>query len=140
MAALSVFGDKNHSPRGDDLAAALKRSHASWQELIAHMQETHGPLAEEWNFAGAKFGWSLRLREKRRVALYLIPGSGAFPVGIVLGEKAYAEAMRSAVPDLIKQMFREAKPYAEGRGVRIEVRSKKDLAPIRTLAAIKLAS
>jgi hypothetical protein len=139
MAALSVFEDRAHPPVEADLAGALGKSHASWKDLIAHMQEVHGTLAEEWNFAGPKFGWSLRLREKKRVALYLIPGSKSFLVGIVLGEKAVAEARRADIPDAIKDMIEAARAYAEGRGIRIEVRTRKDLDPIRKLAAIKLA-
>ena len=32
-----------------------------------------GPVTEDWSFSGAKYGWILRLKRKKRVVLYLIP-------------------------------------------------------------------
>ena len=37
-------------------------------------------------------------------------------------------------------MIDEAKKYAEGRGIRIEIRKKKDLEITKKLAAIKMAN
>jgi hypothetical protein len=37
------------------------------------------------------------------------------------------------------EIIDEAPKYAEGRGVRIEVRTKKDLEAVKQLAAVKMA-
>jgi hypothetical protein len=44
------------------------------------------------------------------------------------------------LPDSVLSIIDSARKYAEGRGVRLEVRSKRDLENIKELAAIKMAN
>jgi hypothetical protein len=46
-------------------------------------------------------------------------------------------AMASSLPAAIKKMFSEARPYAEGRGIRFTVSSQKDISTIKKLVEIK---
>ena len=61
-------------------------------------------------------------------------------MGFVLGEKAVKAAHQGSLPDSVLTVIDEAKKYAEGRGVRIEIRNKKDLNIAKELAAIKMAN
>jgi hypothetical protein len=70
----------------------------------------------------------------------MTPCRGHFLVGFALGEKAVKAARRSGLPDTVLSLVAKAKRYAEGRGVRLEVRNKIDLACATTLAAIKMAN
>ena len=79
------------------------------------------------------------LKHKKRTLLYLTPGKETITVAIVLGERAYGLAMASSLPAAIKKMFLEAKPYAEGRGIRFMVSSPSDISTIRKLVKIKMA-
>jgi hypothetical protein len=45
--------------------------------------------------------------------------------------------MASSLPAAIKKMFSEARPYAEGRGIRFTVSSQKDISTIKKLGEIK---
>jgi len=98
-----------------------------------------GPLQEEWAFAGAKFGWSQRLKRGKRVIIYLTPCKAHFLASFALGEKACAAARDADLPVRIQSLLADAPKYAEGRGVRIPVRTERDTKAIRILAAIKLA-
>lgn len=138
--ALSALEDKAREPGDKELATTLGAAHALWGELECGLQEAHGPLARQWHHAGAKYGWSLRLRDGKRVVVYLIPGRGGFLAGLVLGEKAVAAARRSDLPRPVLALIEAARPYAEGRGVRIEVRDRRALAAVRKLVALKLAT
>ena len=44
------------------------------------------------------------------------------------------------LPDSVLAVIDEAKKYAEGRGVRIEIRTKKDLEIAKELSAVKMAN
>jgi len=79
------------------------------------------------------------LRHKKRALLYMTPDTQKVWVAIVPGERAYGKAMSSSLPAAIKKMFSEAKPYAEGRGIRFFVRSLSDVRLIRKLVEIKTA-
>jgi hypothetical protein len=138
--ALSAFDDKSKRPGAGDLKRMLGRTSAHWDDLIDHLAAEYAPLDRTWNYAGANWGWSLRLKQKKRTVLYLTPCPKHFLVGLVLGEKAVKSAHDSALPDSVLLAIDEAKKYAEGRGVRLEIRNKKALAHTKKLAAIKMAN
>ncbi len=138
--ALSAFDDKSKKPSAKDLEKTLGRTYTHWINLMTHIAAEYTPLAEKWNFYGAKWGWSLQLKQKKRTILYLTPGNGYFMVGFVLGEKAVKAAHDSTLPDSILAEIDGAPKYAEGRGVRLEIRNKKTLESVKKLAAIKMAN
>lgn len=70
----------------------------------------------------------------------MTPCRGLFLVGFALGEKAVEAARGSTLPGSILAVIDEARKYAEGRAVRIEVKSKRDPAIARKLSAIKMAN
>ena len=56
----------------------------------------------------------------------------------VFGDKAIEVVQSSEVPVSIKQELVEARKYAEGRGVRMLVKTKADVDVMKTLVEIKL--
>lgn len=136
--ALSVFPDKGFLPSPDELRNALEDSHSWWVRLIELLTQDHGPMQEEWNFAGAKYGWSFRLRARKRVVVYLIPQSGHFLVGMVLGERAVACLRAMQLPPELVALVEAAPVYAEGRGLRFPVQSVERLPWVLVLARAKM--
>ena len=134
--ALSAFDERSQRPGADDLKRTLGKSAPLWDRLIAQTIEAAGSLTQDWNFAGAKYGWSLRLKRRDRVVLYMTPQAGEFQLGIVLGAKAVA---RHAVPAGVRALIEAAPRYAEGIGIRLPIRGKAGLATARHLTAIKLS-
>lgn len=111
-----------------------------WEALREHLATEYAPLTEQWSFAGMKYGWSLRMIQKKRTILYMTPQERRFLVGFALGEKA-VEAARAAGPSRsVIDVIDNATKYAEGRAVRLEVRYKKDVPDIEKLAAAKMAN
>jgi hypothetical protein len=137
--SLSAFDDKSSAPTETDLHRTLGPAATAWKQLVSHVYSTYSQPAEQWNFAGAKYGWSLRLKSADRVILYLIPQAGQFLVGIVLGGKAVSAAQTADLPAAIVAALAEAPRYAEGTGLRLPVADENQLPPIRTLAALKMA-
>ncbi|HEX7831394.1 MAG TPA: DUF3788 family protein [Thermoanaerobaculia bacterium] len=138
--ALSFFDDKSAPPTDDALDAALGATASLWQELKARIGRRHAPVVESWGFSGKSTGWGLRLKRGDRAILYMTPRDGHFLVSFALGEKAVKVARESDLPAAVLDVIERAPKYAEGRGVRLELRDARDLAAIETLAAIKMAS
>lgn len=138
--ALSAFDDKSKKPRAVDLKGTLRRTSPHWDNLIAHIASEYPPLDETWNFSGSNWGWSLRLKQKKRTVLYMTPCRGYFCVGFVLGEKAVKAAHGSTLPDSVLAIIDGASKYAEGRAVRIEIRNRKDFENAKKLASVKMAN
>lgn len=135
--ALSAFDHPSHPPEAAELLRCLGGAAPLWTELVAHVAGTCPPLEEVWSFAGAKFGWSLRLKRNDRVLLYLTPGEGRFLAGLVLGEKAVAAAAEKGLPPAVLGILSAAPKYAEGRGLRLTIEPGDDLEPLRGLVALK---
>ena len=138
--ALSAFDDKSRLPNERDLAEMLGPTSALWNDLKAHLASHYEPLTEQWNYSGKNYGWGLQLKQKKRTVLYMTPCQGYFLASFALGEKAVQAAHQSDLPDSVLSVIDSARKYAEGRGVRLEVRSKTDLESIKKLAAIKMAN
>lgn len=138
--ALSAFDDKAAPPGDRALKAMLGRSSTLWARLRDDLQASHGPLTGEWNFSGTKYGWSFRLKKKTRAIVYMTPLRAHFLASFALGEKACKAAHASGLPAWVLAAIDGAPKYAEGRGVRIPVRTRKDLDGVEAVAAIKLAN
>jgi hypothetical protein len=135
---LSAFPEKSHPPEPAELDTVLGPSSEIWNQLIAHMAATYPPITELWNCAGAKSGWSLRLKRKDRILLYLIPQAGQFLLGVVLGEKAAKAAHSAGLSKPVLALIDGAPRYAEGRGIRLPIAHRGDLATAQALAALKM--
>jgi hypothetical protein len=138
--ALSALDDKAREPSDTDVAEVLGAASPMWTDLKALMASQFDPLAEDWTFSGKKWGWSLRLKHKKRAVLYMTPSSGFFYVGFALGEKAVAAAHKSDLSQRLLETIDNSQKYAEGRAVRLEVRSATDLDNVINVAAVKMAN
>jgi hypothetical protein len=121
--ALSYFDDKSKPPRDTDLAEVLGRTARLWDMLYDHVAENCDAFSAEWNFADKNYGWSMRLKQKKRAILYLTPRERHFQVGTVLGSKAVKAARAGKLPASAIEYIDGAQKYPEGRGMRIEVRN-----------------
>jgi hypothetical protein len=138
--ALSAFDDKTQPPRPEDLETVLGATYALWNELQALIAARFAPLTAEWGYTSRKTGWGLRLRTPKRTVLYMTPCQGFFLASFALGEKAVLAAQQSGLPAAILETIANAPRYAEGRGVRIEVRTAEDICSMEKLAVAKMAN
>lgn len=137
--ALSAFDDRSGPPQETQLAAVLGATYALWNEIREHVASRFAPAREEWGFTSKSLGWGLRLKHGQRTIVSLIPREGLFLASFALGEKAVDIARASGLPQAVLAEIDGARRYAEGRGVRLEVRDAEMVAAVRTLAAAKMA-
>jgi hypothetical protein len=138
--AFSAFDDKAREPTDADVAEVLADASRLWNDLKRQIESRFDPLAEDWTFSGKKWGGSLRLKHRKRPSLYMTPSAGFFYVGFALGEKAVAAARSCDLPQSLVEIIDSSQKYAEGRAVRLEVRSATDLDNVINVAAIKMAN
>jgi hypothetical protein len=109
-----------------------------WMKMREYASSVYPKATEEWNFPGRNYGWSFRIKDKKRAIIYMLPRDKYFLVEFVFGVKATNEALTSEIPHDIKTIIESAKVYAEGRGFRIEVRNESIMAEIKKLIDLKL--
>ena len=133
----NAFIGKPKKPTENELSAELGAAKPLWDHLLAELADQHDTGLHEWNSYSLKAGWSLKVKQGARTVLYLSPSRGGFRASFALGDKAVKAALRSDLPARVLKIIREAKRYAEGTAVRIEVKTGKDLPIIGMLADLK---
>jgi len=137
MLSNAFIGHDKH-PTKKELASALGPTDAVWHALVTDLKHDLKLDGEEWNSYSVKAGWSLRLQLKKRNIVYLGPRVGCFVAAFILGDKAVAAARKSNLLPRVLKIIAEAKRYAEGTAVRIEVHEAMDAEVVKTLAKIKM--
>jgi hypothetical protein len=139
MSDPSIFMVKEKEPTINELEVALGSTYSFWQKIVVKVYSFYPDGKPEWNFPGKNYGWSFRIKDKRRAILYLLPRKGYFKAAFIFGDKAVAHIMQTNISEKIKTALQEARKYAEGRGVQIDINSAEDMTDIPQLIEIKLA-
>ena len=79
---------------------------------------------EEWNFSSEKFGWSFRLKDKKRVLIYLLPRDQYFKVAFVFGDKATDAILESTIAESIKSDIKAAKNTQKVEALELKSKTK----------------
>lgn len=134
----SIFSNKDQQPTTNDLKDVLGEPFIIWNQLEVFTKSNYPKAISDWHFSGEKFGWSYRVKDNKRVILYLLPRDRFFKVALVFGQKAVSQILNSGISEAIKTDLMAAKAYAEGRGMRIEVRDASNLEDIKKLIQFKI--
>jgi hypothetical protein len=140
MEIVNAFIGQAEKPTPKEIAAALGSCEKIWNQLVDWLAEKHGVAVQEWKSVSLKYGWSLRLKLKKRTIIYMAPCNGCFRVVFILGDRAVKATQQSNLPKSVAKAIEDAPRYTEGTGVRLLVKSAKDLPGIRKLVAVKLAN
>jgi hypothetical protein len=136
----SFFMDKTKQPTDNDLLDCLKSSYNFWVQIKDYVIEKYPDGKAEWNYPGKNYGWSYRIKDKKRAIIYFLPRDKYFKVAFVFGNKATQEVLSSCVCDEIKKELESTKPYIEGRGIRIDIVDNSKIKDIKELIQIKMAN
>jgi hypothetical protein len=105
--------------------------------LFEALLAAHSELRPEWKYYGVKYGWSLKLFEKKRNLCFVTPRAGELRVAFTFGDRQYEQVMSSGVPASVKNQLADAKRYMEGRGVSLLVEKPAHLKTVEQLLSIK---
>ena len=134
----NAFVGKSQEPSEAELAMELGSAKPFWDRLLATLATQYRSNVREWSSYSPKARWSLKVKHDQRTIVYLSPSRGCFTASFALGDKAVKAAQQSGLPQRALDMIKDAKRYAEGTAVRIDVYGTKDVAVVEKLAAIKL--
>ena len=137
--ALSALDDKSQVPTEESLSSVLGPAKDLWDEFASALASEYQPLSEKWGYSGKQWGWSLALKQKKRTIVYLTPSMFFFYAGYALGEKAVEIAVSRGLTPEVMSIIESAKKYAEGRAIRLEVRTAQDVQQALVIAKAKMA-
>ena len=138
MADISIFRDKKITPSDKDLLEKLGATFDLWNQIQNFVLIKYPKGIPEWNYPGEKYGWSFRIKDKKRAIIYFLPRDKYFKVAFVFGQKATDYVLSSNISADIKIALEKATKYAEGRGIRIDVNDETIISDVKNLIEIKL--
>lgn len=134
----SIYNEKLVEPDDKMLTCDLAETKTYLDKIREFIKCEYGDFMPEWKFYNQKSGWILKMFTKKRNVLFVVPCDKYFRVALTFGDKASDLVFKSKLPDSIKRDLFEAKKYAEGRTIQIEVRTANDLDNILEMIKIKL--
>lgn len=132
----SIFIDNDNMPDKMALIRALGECFPFWEQVRDYIIKRVPQATDEWSFS--KSGWNYRIRDNKRVIIYLMPYKGYFRASLILGKRGINEAKEALLTEPVRAAIIAAKTYAEGTGIRIDVKSDETLNDIRKLIDLKL--
>lgn len=135
----NAFIGQLDAPTPAEVSAALGPADELWKQLVGWAAEQK-VVEQEWKCSGKNYGWSYRLKVKKRNIIHMSPCEGCFRVAFIFGERAVAAARQSDLSENTLKLLDEAPRYPEGTGLRLLVEFADDLVEIRKLALLKLAN
>ena len=134
----SIFSDKLIKPDEQKLVEALQNTYKLWEEIRKYIRSEFGETVEEWKYYNSKSGWILKSFYKKRNLFFFTPCEEYFRISFAYGEKAVTEIEKSDLPESIIEEIKNARKYMEGKGLRVEVKNRKDVDIIKKLVDIKI--
>ncbi len=107
-----------------------------WSEFRKYLitQYDHEPVL---SIGKKEYDWTIRYRKSGKTLVTLIPEKNGFCVLVVLGAKEVAKAKSADLNPFVRNVFKTAKQYHDGRWLWIRPKNKKDIESIKTLLTVK---
>jgi hypothetical protein len=132
------FKSKDEVPDDNLVKEKLQSNFSNLEAIRSYISETIGETTEEWKFYGVKYGWNLKKFLKKRNLFFIGIYEGFFKISFVFGESAFHAVMESDISADLKTALSQARKYAEGRGLSIDVHDDTSLNDIKKLLQIKV--
>lgn len=133
-----VLTDPNVQPTDELIFSIIGENSVYWEKLVDYLYDKHLNISEEWRFYNDGKSWLYKAVKKKQTIYWIGVIKDTFRVTFWFGEKATPILEASALPESIKEEFRNAKRYGQLRAISIEMRSPDDFENVVKLVELKL--
>jgi hypothetical protein len=132
-----VLTDKSTFPSETIIFSHLGKSKVLWLSLFDRMHSEHPDFSEEWRYYNDGKCWLMKVVRKKKTVFWLTVIPKTFRVTFYFTDKANALIAGSTIPAELKIQFSEGRQYGKIRGLTVVCKTKKDIAAVEELMAIK---
>jgi hypothetical protein len=133
-----VLTDPAVQPTEELVFSIIGENSIYWEQLVDYLYKNHFDITEEWRFYNDGKSWLYRALRKKKTLYWIGVIKDTFRVSFWFGDKAEPAIESSALPENIKEEFRNAKRYAHSRSISIEMSSIEDLQTAIILIELKV--
>jgi hypothetical protein len=132
-----ILTDPNVQPTEELIFSIIGENSTYWEQLVDYLYDKHLNITEEWRFYNDGKSWLYKAVKKKQTLYWIGVIKETFRVTFWFGEKAEPIIEASALPESVKEEFRNAKRYGQLRAISIEVRSEDDYSNVIQLVELK---
>jgi hypothetical protein len=121
------FLEPGGPPEPDELTAALGDASPSWSSLV----RASSGFGSQWSFTG-RGGWMLKVFDRKKALLYLVPLREAFRVSLTIREAERTAFLDDESLAQLHDQMRDAKRFPEGYALYFEVTGAIDIRPLES--------
>jgi hypothetical protein len=133
-----VLTDPNVQPTEELIFSIIGDNSVYWENLVDYLYDNHFDITEEWRFYNDGKAWLYRALRKKKTVYWAGVIKDTFRISFWFGDKAEPILLASALPETIKEEFRNAKRYAHSRSISIEMHTSEDLQNAIALIELKM--
>lgn len=134
----NVFLEKGTVPDDKLVKDNLGDTYSYFRKIRGLVKDLLDETTEEWKYYGKKNGWLLKTLYKGRNLFFIRACEESFEIIFVFGDKAVEMIVAENISQKIKDELQNARRYAEGKRLRVQVRDERYISDIESLIKIKV--
>ncbi len=115
------FLDKSTKPTEQTIQAALGNAHTYYEKIIS----LAGSYSQDWTFTKSS-GWMLKLFDRKKALLYLIPLNDEFKISLTLRKDERDAFLSDDELMIMHDKISSSKKYSEGFALQFNISNKKE--------------
>ncbi len=130
--------DPDGYPSDDVLRRHLGRGMASWQALVAHIEEHDPALSGEWRFYKDGKSWLYKATHKKLTLCWATVFRGKFKTTCYFPDRAEPAITGSKLPKTYIDQYLDGRRYGKTRAISVDVRKLADLKATKQIMELRL--
>jgi hypothetical protein len=119
------FLEKSKKPTEPTLQAALGSTYTHYKKVIS----VASSYSQDWAFT-PKGGWMLKVSDRKKALLYLIPLNGGFKISLAIRETERDAFLRDGELGMLHDKIAASKKYLEGFALQFDISNKNEFQPV----------
>lgn len=120
--------EKSNEPTEPTLQAALGSAYTHYERIIS----VANSYSQDWTFT-PKGGWMLKVSDRKKALLYLIPLNGGFKISLSIRETERDAFLRDGELGMLHDKIAASKRHLEGFALQFDISNKDEFQPVAVL-------
>jgi hypothetical protein len=122
------FHDQTNKPNEESIRAILGSTFIYYNKVVGLASS----YLQAWTFSKSS-GWILKISDRKKALLYLIPLHNSFKISLTIREKEREAFLHDDELRIIHEKISSSKKYPEGYAMQFDIGNRNDFEPVDLL-------